>query len=98
MHANDVVGAHRLYPRAPLTPCTDDVLLTGGDKRTYTGAARAQRNRTSRSGWLTMDGPCSGQTGLFVDDDGGFPLPDGRSEAAFGGRPPVVASRRRLTG
>jgi membrane protein len=39
----NVVRAERLYPRALLTPFTDDVELTGGDERTYAGAARSQR-------------------------------------------------------
>lgn len=39
----NVVRANRLYPRALLTPLTDDVELTGGDERTYTGQAKAQR-------------------------------------------------------
>jgi membrane protein len=39
----NVVRVEHLYPRALLTPFTDDVDLTGGDERTYTGAAQAQR-------------------------------------------------------
>jgi hypothetical protein len=39
----DAVRVDRLYPRALLTPFTDDVHLTGGDERVYADAARAQR-------------------------------------------------------
>lgn len=36
----NVVRVDHLYPRALLTPFTDDVELTGADKRTYAGAAQ----------------------------------------------------------
>ena len=39
----DVVRVRRLYPRALLTPFTDNVDLTGGDVASYTGQAKAQR-------------------------------------------------------
>jgi YihY family inner membrane protein len=39
----DVVRTERLYPRALLTPFTDQVVLTAADERTYTGQAEAQR-------------------------------------------------------
>jgi len=39
----NVVATDRLYPRALLTPFTDDVELTRGDRKTYTGQAKAQR-------------------------------------------------------
>ena len=39
----NVVATDRLYPRALLTPFTDDVDLTRGDRKTYTGQAKAQR-------------------------------------------------------
>ena len=39
----NVVRVERLWPRALLTPFTDDVELTGGDERTYAGAAESQR-------------------------------------------------------
>lgn len=41
----NVVLARRLYPRALLTPFTDDVDLTDADKRAYTAYARAQRHK-----------------------------------------------------
>ncbi|WP_343994454.1 YihY/virulence factor BrkB family protein [Nocardioides dubius] len=43
--ALNVVLALRLYPRALLTPFTDHVQLTDGDRRAYTGMARAQRTK-----------------------------------------------------
>jgi inner membrane protein YhjD len=39
----NVVRVEHLHPRALLTPFTDDVDLTRGDKRAYTGSAQAQR-------------------------------------------------------
>lgn len=47
----NVVRAKKLYPRALLTPFTDDVDLTHGDRRAYTDAAQAQRNK----GFETVD-------------------------------------------
>jgi hypothetical protein len=48
----------RLYPRALLTPFTDDVELTSGDERVYGDAARAQRAK----GFQRVD--------VHFDDDG----------------------------
>lgn len=39
----NVVRVHRLYPRALLTPFTDDVDLTRGDRKAYSRQAKAQR-------------------------------------------------------
>jgi membrane protein len=39
----DVVRYKRLYPRSLLTPFTDDVELTGADRRTYAAIAAAQQ-------------------------------------------------------
>jgi membrane protein len=41
----NVVLAKRLYPRALLTPFTDDVDLTDADRRAYAGYAKAQRHK-----------------------------------------------------
>ena len=41
----NVVRHHRLWPRALLTPFTDAVDLTDGDKRAYTSYARSQRHK-----------------------------------------------------
>lgn len=41
----NVVRVDRLHPRALLTPVTDDVDLTAGDKRAYAGQAQAQRSK-----------------------------------------------------
>ena len=41
----NVVRHKRLWPRALLTPFTDKVNLTEGDKRAYTSYARAQRHK-----------------------------------------------------
>ena len=41
----DVVRVKRLWPRALLTPFTDDVELTDADRRVYREYARAQRHK-----------------------------------------------------
>lgn len=41
----NVVLHRRLWPRSLLTPFTDAVVLTDGDKRAYAGYARAQRHK-----------------------------------------------------
>jgi uncharacterized BrkB/YihY/UPF0761 family membrane protein len=41
----NVVRVTRMHPRALLTPFTDNVALTKGDKRAYTGQAKAQRSK-----------------------------------------------------
>ncbi len=41
----NVVIARRLYPRALLTPFTDNVRLTAADRRAYTGYAQMQRHK-----------------------------------------------------
>lgn len=41
----NVVRVDKLHPRSLLTPFTDDVTLTHGDRRAYTGQATAQRNK-----------------------------------------------------
>lgn len=47
----NVVLAKRLWPRALLTPFTDDVNLTAGDRRSYSDSAKAQRAK----GFETVD-------------------------------------------
>jgi membrane protein len=41
----NVVRVDRLYPRALLTPLTDNVTLTEGDERAYTDQAQAERRK-----------------------------------------------------
>lgn len=41
----NVVLDKKLYPRALLTPFTDNVVLTGGDRRTYTAIAKAHQHK-----------------------------------------------------
>ncbi len=53
----NVVRTNRLYPRALLTPFTDNVRLTGGDKRTYTALAKAQRHKGFESIEVSFDEP-----------------------------------------
>lgn len=52
----DVVRVEKLYPRSLLTPFTDDVILTEGDRLTYTGQAEAQRSKGFEEIEVTFDG------------------------------------------
>jgi membrane protein len=47
----NVVAQRRLWPRALLTPFTDDVQLTSADKRSYTAYAESERHK----GFETVD-------------------------------------------
>lgn len=53
----NVVRVERLYPRALLTPFTDDVELTGGDRRAYTSQATAERSKGFETVEVTFDQP-----------------------------------------
>jgi membrane protein len=53
----NVVHVDRLWPRALLTPFTDDVDLTPGDRRSYTGLAKAQRSKGWEQVHVTFDPP-----------------------------------------
>ncbi|WP_369138986.1 YihY/virulence factor BrkB family protein [Modestobacter versicolor] len=56
----NVVHVDRLWPRALLTPFTDDVDLTAGDRRSYTGLAKAQRQKGFETVHVTFDPPDRG--------------------------------------
>ncbi len=56
----NVVRVDRLYPRALLTVFTDDVVLTGGDRRSYTALAKAQRTKGFQHVDVTFDPPDRG--------------------------------------
>jgi membrane protein len=51
----NVVRVERLYPRALLTPFTDNVELTEGDENAYTGQAEAQRAKGFEQIDVTFD-------------------------------------------
>jgi membrane protein len=53
----NVVRVDRLYPRALLTPFTDAVDLTPGDRRSYTGKAKAERHKGFETVHVTFDPP-----------------------------------------
>jgi membrane protein len=53
----NVVRVDRLYPRALLTPFTDAVELTPGDRRSYTGSAKAERQKGFETVHVTFDQP-----------------------------------------
>jgi membrane protein len=51
----NVVRAKRLWPRALMTPFTDDVDLTRGDRQAYTDSATAQRAKGFQSVDVSFD-------------------------------------------
>jgi membrane protein len=53
----NVVRAEKLYPRALLTPFTDNVRLTRGDERAYTTQATAQRTKGFEQVDVSFDDP-----------------------------------------
>lgn len=53
----NVVLAERLYPRALLTPFTDQVRLTEADRRSYTRYAQAQRHKGFQYVEVDFEGP-----------------------------------------
>src|SRR5690606_37657871 len=53
----NVVRVDKLYPRALLTPFTDAVQLTPGDRRSYTGKAKAERLKGFETVHVTFDQP-----------------------------------------
>jgi membrane protein len=53
----NVVRVLHLYPRALLTPFTDAVDLTPGDRRSYTDQAKAQRSKGFETVHVTFDPP-----------------------------------------
>ncbi|MFE9579597.1 YihY/virulence factor BrkB family protein [Nocardia sp. NPDC006044] len=53
----NVVRVDKLYPRALLSPFTENVNLTSGDRRTYTDQAQAQRNKDFEDITVTFDQP-----------------------------------------
>lgn len=56
----NAVRVDRLYPRALLTPFTDNVTLTVGDRRAYSGQAKAQRAKGFQDIDVTFNPPDTG--------------------------------------
>ena len=55
----NVVRVNRLHPRSLLTPFTDNVALTAGDRRVYSRQAKAQRLKGFERVDVTFDPPAS---------------------------------------
>ena len=53
----NVVRVERLYPRALLTPFTDNVDLTAGDRSTYAAKAEAERTKVFENVEVTFGVP-----------------------------------------
>ena len=55
----NVVRVDRLFPRALLTPFTDNVDLTDADRKAYAGQAEAQRAKSFQQVDVTFDAPAT---------------------------------------
>ena len=66
----NVIRVNELPPRALLTPFTDDVSLTSGDRRVYSRQAKAQRSKGFEHVDVTFDEPSPGPPGPEQDDSG----------------------------
>jgi hypothetical protein len=53
----NVVRVNRIYPRSLLTPFTDNVTLTAGDRRAYSRQAKAQRSKGFEHVDVSFDPP-----------------------------------------
>ena len=62
-----VVLARRLWPRALLTPFTDNVSLTKGDEAAYSAQVLAQRNKGFQEIDVSFDNPRDVESGAEVD-------------------------------
>lgn len=60
----NVVRAKHLWPRALMTPFTDNVDLTHGDRRSYSDAAKAQRTKGFENVDVTFDNDGQNATAL----------------------------------
>jgi membrane protein len=67
----NVVRVEHLYPRALLTPFTDDVELTPADRRSYTGQAKAQRSKGFEQVDVQFHGQSDGHPAGEEDQDAG---------------------------
>jgi membrane protein len=79
----NVVRVNHMYPRALLTPFTDDVALTPGDRRAYARQAKAQRSKGFERidvGFLPRPEP-GDQNGQNGQEDGHPPEEPGTGKA-----------------
>ena len=72
----NVVRDKKLYPRALLTPFTDNVDLTRGDERAYIDAAKAQRHKGFEKVDVTFDDEGPDGADHHVDRPDGADHPD----------------------
>lgn len=90
----NVVWSKHLYPRALLTPFTDDVELSRGDRRVYTDAAKAQRFKGFERVEVRFDPPESAAAG---QNSAGEP-PAGEKQAEPAVDPDGTGSSSQITG
>jgi YihY family inner membrane protein len=64
----NVVYAKHLWPRALMTPFTDNVDLTRGDRRSYSDTAKAQRTKGFQNVEVTFDNDGQNATALRQND------------------------------
>lgn len=73
----NVVRVDRLHPRSLLTPFTDNVSMTAGDRRAYTNQAEAQRMKGFQDVDVTFDQPNSGSESINASEPPDTPTEDG---------------------
>lgn len=76
----DVVLRRKLYPRALLTPFTDDVDLTAGDERAYAGQAKSMRAKGFQEIEVSFESP----TEQELREGETRPMPSGRQRPDAG--------------
>ena len=67
----NVIRVSHMHPRALLTPFTDDVSLTSGDRRVYSRQAKAQRSKGFQHVDVTFDEPSPEPEREHKEDDPG---------------------------
>ena len=99
----NVIRVSDMHPRALLTPFTDDVSLTSGDRRVYSRQAKAQRSKGFEHVDVTFDQPSPGPEqddpgprGPGSTDGPGRKCRSGGRDVA--GHGPSVPDDRKLTG
>ena len=82
----NVVRAKHLWPRALMTPFTDNVDLTHGDRRSYSDAAKAQRTKGFENVDVTFDNDGQNATALRQNGNRVGGRDESVGDAGVGGR------------
>jgi YihY family inner membrane protein len=86
------VLVRRLWPRSLLTPFTDDVQLTRGDRKAYASYAQTEQHKGFETVDVDFDQPGPDRSGRTADES--RPLPDGSERTPDESRPAPDDSER----